>query len=91
MSWLPSGRMNASFAPQIAAARARSFADQLSLRSLLFMACGVVMPKAAAKVFWSVSVSSRRAFTRLDVVISGHSFLSQGYDLPGQKSTTKRN
>lgn len=33
--------MNASFAPQIAAARARSFADQLSLRSLLFMACGV--------------------------------------------------
>nr|DAY92658.1 MAG TPA: hypothetical protein [Caudoviricetes sp.] len=83
--------MNASFAPQRAAALARSLADQLSRLSLLFMACGVVIPKAAAKVFWSVSVSSRRAFTRLDVVILGHSFLPQGYDLPGQKSTTKRN
>nr|DAM06775.1 MAG TPA: hypothetical protein [Caudoviricetes sp.] len=91
ISWESSGRMNASLAPQRAAALARSFADQLSLRSLLLMACGVVMPNAAAKVLWSVSVSSSRAFTLDDVVILGHSFLPQGYDLPGQKSTTKRN
>nr|DAZ26356.1 MAG TPA: hypothetical protein [Caudoviricetes sp.] len=78
ISWDPSGRINASFAPHIVAALARSFADQLSRRSLLLMACGVDIPNAAAKVFWSVSVSSRRAFTRLDVVILGHSFLPQG-------------
>ena len=43
--------MNASFAPQRVAALARSLADQLSRLSLLLMACGVVIPKAAAKVF----------------------------------------
>nr|DAR91227.1 MAG TPA: hypothetical protein [Caudoviricetes sp.] len=91
MSREPSGRRNASCAPQIVAALARSFADQLSRRSLLFMACGVVMPNAAAKAVCSVLVSSNRALILEDVVILNRSFLPQGYDLPGQKSTTKRN
>ena len=90
MSWEPSGRTNANFAPQIAAALTRSFADQLSRRILFAMACGVVMPNAAAKLPWSVSVSSSRAFTLDDVVLSGHSFLPQAYDGPWQKSTAKR-
>nr|DAY89637.1 MAG TPA: hypothetical protein [Caudoviricetes sp.] len=90
MSWEPSGRRNASFAPQMTAALARSFADQLSRRILLFIACGVVIPKAAARSVWFFPVSSNRALTRLEVSICICSFLVQGYDVHGQKSTPKR-
>ena len=61
--------MNASFAPQICAALARSFADQLSLRNLLLMACGVVMPKDAAKF----------GDRLLDAAMAAEEFLYNGY------------
>lgn len=68
--------MNASFAPQRAAALARSLADQLSRLSLLLMACGAIDVAHLEFLLQSVEILQGRRF--VDGSIKHYELVKEG-------------